>query len=60
MKIIQSTFIDIHYALNERTEAEKLAQSFEKICYTRESDGEDCIQLLISAELHEEAPIAKD
>lgn len=48
MKVIRNTFVDIHYREDERNKAECLAKKYEAEGYSRESDGEECIQLLIT------------
>jgi len=46
MEVVKNQFIDIHFEEDEREKAEKLARRYEARGYTREADGEDCIQLL--------------
>ena len=44
--LVKNVFIDIHYKSDERKQADQLAHSYESRGYSRESDEEDCIQLL--------------
>jgi len=49
IEVIRNTFIDVHYGVGDRAEAERIAKLYEAVGYSRESDDDDCIQLLLTS-----------